>query len=336
MRQLFHLPKTRGSGALVALLLMVSALTGCSTSKPIEQGNVRAERVTCIRRQDQPGFRFDCISPLRSFLSTQPSDTRIAAISPLYIGGSSELLVWLTESAGWPSAQDLEVDEHDCLPTRDMPDCTTTMEEVARATTKHHYFVVPVYGAVDKPRSGGSWSLLDVRRKDAASPRDAGWQHVRIAYLACRLEKGDTYYSDHGDGVMKADASDYGKETEAVEGPGLCIPALINFLRSHPDERIAGVIALDGMRTGQAHKRALDLGTVGLLVLISEETRWPLARSLAVETISCIDDCPGNIVRYRTGLDRMQSSFTVASIMEPLEADRAEYKFLWVRRLQDK
>ncbi len=319
----------------LALFLMVSALTGCSASKAIAQGNVRGERVTCMRRQDQPGLRFDCISPLRSFLSAQAGDTRIAALTPLYRGGSSELLVWLTESAGWPSAHDLEVEEHDCLPTRDVPDCTTTMEDVSRATAKHHYFIVPIYGTIDKPRSAGSWSFLDVRRKDDASPQDSGWQHVRIAYLACRLEKGDTYYGDHGDGVMKAKASDYGKLTGAVEGPCLCIPALINFLRSHPDQRIAGVVALDGTRTGRAHEKAPDVGTVGLLVLMSEETRWPLARTLALETTVCIDDCPDDLVRFRTGVDTLQTSFTVASIFNPVDPSREMHELLWVCRLPE-
>ncbi len=309
---------------------------------PIVSGQIHGERVACSPRSDRPG-RFDCVSGLRSFLRAR-SDTRIAGISPFYREGQispfyrdrqSELLVWITESSVWPRAKDLEIDERECPGTSQAPDCSAAIAAIAAAATKHRYFIVPIFGTLGQPRTGGSWSFLDVYRIEGETPADAGWDHVRAVTVPCRVAKGEpSEFESGGYGVVKERVTDVAKSAE--EGPGSCKSALINFLRAHPGDRILGVVGLDGMRTPSKGDDLPDPETLSLLVLMSDDAKRSSAEWLAVDQSVCFfDGCPAHLAEPNLG-QGLARSVAVASIATgDAQAKTVTATLLWVWRLPE-
>ncbi len=252
------------------------------------QGKVTGDHIAC--KAAELHGRFDCATPLRDYFHAN-ADARIAGVNVLYGAGRPELLVWRTQNPMWPKASALDVDNHECSPTSaSEPGCATTIDELARAKpAKHHYFIVPVYGAPSEEH-GGTWSVLDVHSAAAGASDDAGWDTVNTQLLRCRLEPGQPYLHDFGNGVMKAEkvGSDY--EPDGSEYSDQCVPVLINYLRAHPEAPIAGVIALDGRLTRRVgpNDEAGEEGTVALMVL-SGSAPAPKSGSLSVTTLACTE-----------------------------------------------
>lgn len=269
-------------------VLIAVAVTACGSKRSMTQGAVTGEHLSC-KAAEMPG-RFDCATVLRDYFRAN-GDARIAGLNVIYGDGKVEALVWRTQNELWPTASALEIDNHECSPTSaSEPGCATVIDDLARTKSgKRHYFIVPVYGAPDADHAG-TWSVLDVHSASAGASDDAGWDSVSTDLLRCRLEPGQPFLADYGNGVMKAEqvGSDY--EPDGSEYSNNCSPVLINYLRAHPEERIAGVVALDGRLTKRVgpHDEPGEEATVALMVL-SGSAPAPKSSSLSVTDIPCIE-----------------------------------------------
>jgi hypothetical protein len=279
-------------------------VAACGGKRSLMQGKVKGEHFAC--NPTAVHGRFDCAAPLRDFLRAH-RDARIAGVNVIYGEGRDDVLVWLAENDAWPKASTLAVDDHECTRRSDDvdPPCAREIDDLTRAQpAKHHYFLVPVYGTPDPPASPGSWSVLDVHSSSPGTSGDAGWDTVKTQVVRCRLDPGEHYLADYGSGVMRAvRVDDDDGASDGSERPGLCAPALVNYLRAHPDEHIAGVIALDGILTVRVgrHERPDAPGTVALIILLGPSA-WPPARTLSTDDIACIDAmCATHFIEARPG-----------------------------------
>jgi hypothetical protein len=106
------------------------------------------------------------------------------------------------------------------------------------------------------------------------------------------------------------------------EYPGFCRPALINYLRAHADQPIAGVVALDGVSTSRVLDNDVvsDPGTVALMVFVGSK-RWPKASSLSVDDMACVEaNCAANFAETRPKLKvsrRVLFTFPVGETVLP-------------------
>jgi hypothetical protein len=287
---------------LNVLLAATLVSAACGGAKTRTQGQVIGDHVAC-RPLEIPG-RFDCASVLQDFLHSNPN-ARIAGINVLYGGGQDELLVWRSDNPVWPTASTLVVDNHECSSTTgDEPDCATVIDDLTDANpAKHHYFIVPVYGTPAQPAHPGSWSVLDVHSAGNAVKSEAGWDSAHTELIRCRLGPGEPYLADFGEGVMHAQV--VGSDNPVTgEYPGFCRPALINYLRAHADQPIAGVVALDGERTTHVGDKdeVSDPSTVALMIFVGSK-RWPKASSLSVDDMACLEaNCAANFAETRPKL----------------------------------
>lgn len=285
------------------LLVLAVATTACGGKKSMTQGKVNGEHLAC--KTTEIAGRFDCATPLRDYFRTN-GDAHIAGVNVIYGEGRDELLIWSTQSDAWPKASALNVDNHECSPpSGGDAGCATVIDELAQAKSrKRHYFIVPVFGMPDRPAPPGTWSVLDIHSATSGASGDTGWESMKTEMLRCRLEPGQPLLADLGEGVMHAAqvGSDY--VPDGSEYASDCAPVLINYLRAHPEEHVAGVIALDGTlmkRVGGSDVPG-DLGTVALLVLVGSAP-WPKSSSLSVTEIACVDrDCAPFFAKFRPEL----------------------------------
>ncbi len=250
------------------MLAALAVLAACGSSGPPLQGRVSGHIIDCGE---------DCGGALRGYF-TQHAGDRIAGVAQVF-EAKPQMIVWISESDVWPAARDLTIDTISCDPAPDVPDCAAMITEaVRRGADAKHAFLVPLVSPM--PRVA-TWSVLDVRR---TSGNSASWSSVRVVSLPCRLEKGDLRFADFGRGVGSAEV--IAKMEFAFESPDLCAPALIGYLRVHPDERIAGVFPVAGTPSRSTNPEFP--GTASLVVLIGNAP-WPRADSLSVSTVSCTE-----------------------------------------------
>ena len=277
-------------------VLALIALWGCSTKAHL-QGHLKGERVPCGANLAEVA---SCRSALENFFKSTP-DVRIAGIDAIY-GSSMELVVWTTESSGWPRANELTVSEVPCVRSAEGPDCLSPIATLWIGEERdQHAFLVPLFAESD--HALGSWSFLDIRTAKAS------WPHPeRVIEVPCRLEEGQIWYDDAaGRGVMAA------KELETMHttgtAPERCQPALTLFLRTNPDLHIRSIVPEDGKG-----------GTRSLLVLTgSPDDDLPRARDLALDGLGCPGgDCPGIYMSLRNApsLSRSLFSFPVGTRLD--------------------
>lgn len=291
-------------------LLFVSAVCACAVmscggKKSMVQGVVTGDHITC--RPAELQGRFDCATPLRDYFHTN-SDSRIAGVNVIYGEGRDELLVWKTQSESWPKASTLVVDNHECSaasPADADPPCAREIDELVTAKpAQHHYFVAPVYGTPAAPAHPGSLSVLDVH-SSATVAGDAGWDSAKTELIRCRLEPGEPYMTDLGEGI--AHAQQVGSALPFVSAaPSVCLPKLINYLRDHRNERISGIVALDGVEMQHDAGREMHdaPGTIALMIFVGAAP-WPTAESLSATDLPCTDAmCAVHFADARAKLDR--------------------------------
>lgn len=294
-------------------LAVLVVLVACGPSSPPLQGKVTGQVIECGE---------DCAGALHGYFAQHAGD-RISGIDQIF-EAKPQLIVWISESDKWPAARDLTIDTLACDPTPDVPDCAAAITEaIRRGHDAKHAFLVPVVGPT--PRVG-TWSVLDVRRTSGSS---ASWSAVRVVTLPCRLEKGDLRYADLGHGVASAEVIT--KMEFAFESPDLCAPALISYLRVHPEERIAAVVPVSGTPAGSTNG---DFpGTASLVILVGDAP-WPRANSLSISTVSCVEPaCARHLADMHSQLAVTARALFVAPITRTLEHATRSAELLVVSKL---
>jgi hypothetical protein len=276
--------------------LILAVISGC-TSKGRLQGHLHGERVPCGANLAEVA---GCRAALEGYFKSTP-EIRIAGIDAIY-GSSLELVVWTTESSGWPRANELTVSEVPCVRSAEGPDCLSPIDTLWIGPARdQHAFLVPLFSESDHVL--GSWSFLDVQTAKASSPHPE-----RVIEVPCRLEDGQVWFDDAaGKGVMAA------KELETMHttatAPERCQPALTLFLRANPDLHIRSIVPEDGKG-----------GTRALLVLTgSSDEASPRARDLAIDGLGCPGgDCPGVYMSLRNApsLSRSLFSFPIGTHLD--------------------
>ncbi len=296
---------------LVALVVIAA----CGSSGPPLQGKVTGQVIDCGD---------DCGGALRGYFAQHAGD-RIAGIDQIYGDPKPQLIAWISESDAWPAARDLSIDTIACDPSADVPDCAAAITEgIRRDHEAKHAFLVPLVGPA--PRVG-TWSLLDVRRTSGSS---ASWSTVRVVSLPCRVERGDKLYNDVGRGVVMAS---FTLQTDsALESPGICEPALINYLRAHPEERIAGVVPVVGT---PAHSTKIDFpGTASLVILVGDAP-WPRADELSISLVSCSEpSCARHFADVHPQLHVTERALFIAPMTVTLDHPTRSDELLVVSKLR--
>lgn len=294
----------------LALLVVFAA---CGSSGPPMQGTVTGNILECGA---------DCTGALRGYFAQHP-ETRISGVVQILGAPTPQLIVWASESDGWPAARDLSIDTVACDVTPGVPDCAAAITEMIRlAPDAKHAFLVPLVGT--SPRMG-SWSLLDLRRTSGSA---ATWSRVRAVSLPCRIERGDTLYDDTGRGVMYAEGR---TASFSAEDPSICEPALIRYLHENPDDRIAGVLTVAG--TPARSTDPTFPGTASMVVLVGDPA-WPRADSLAVSSAWCNEPtCARSIAEDHPKLKETARALFTAPVTVTLEHATRTHQLLVISKL---
>lgn len=231
----------------------------------------------------------DCRNALEQFLKTH-AERRILGVLPIeyrvkstpqHRAGTEQLIVIHADTGRWPRADSLRVQEIPCAVQKPFSvnesgpeECLASIRKMLSTRPLSIVTWIPITEYDNRSSRRGTRRILTLDNWSQGTM-------LSVTELPCRIR------IDHGQTLFsRVDA----------QGVKWCRPALEEFMRDRPEERIAAIIPVEyPLENNQdkviyklgTQRLMIDAGTQRLLILHSRTGSWPFASSLRVDSRTC-------------------------------------------------